>query len=852
MSEGTRFSLDVTASLPQRLERLAELADDLWYAWDRSARNLFSRLDPTLWYALGQSPKALLQQVDQHRLDQAAENPVYLTNYSRVLSVYDTYLAQTARRANGGGINADDLIAYFCAEFGFHESLPTYSGGLGILAGDHCKAASDMRLPFVGVGLLYRQGYFTQTIDGDGNQVATYHDADFEALPIQPARDAEGRELHVHVELPGRVLEIKVWEVKAGHVRLYLLDTDLPGNRAADRAIAYRLYGGDGSTRIEQEIVLGVGGVRALRALGLLPTVWHINEGHAAFLILERVRLLINEPGLSFAAALEAVAASTVFTTHTAVPAGHDHFPDEMIGHYFADYCRTTGIELGTLLALGHTAQRHDFNMTALAVRGSRHQNGVSRIHGGVSERILRDFWPQIAPEENPVDWVTNGTHVLTFLAPEWHDIFDRFLGVDWSQRLTDVKYWKRVDLIPDTMFWSVREYLKAQMLQLVRYRVRRQLLRSHGSESHLDRLFRFADPANPNVLTIGFGRRFATYKRSTLLFQNLDALREIVSNPERPVLFVFAGKAHPADTPGQDLIRRIMQVAKMPEFVGRILLVEGYDLQLARRLVTGVDVWLNNPIHPLEASGTSGMKASMNGCINLSILDGWWGEGYDGSNGWAIKPASEGIDQVKRDQDEAQTLYELLSDHVIPLYYERGGLAYSPAWVAMAKRAMATILPQFNSNRMVNDYIAKFYGPAAERGRRYHAASCAAANEIAAWKARVRALWPGVTLRRVDQPAQRIRFGESVQLEVAVKLNGLAASDIAVELMLAPMNESEPALPQCLLFSPAESTGPQDEVRYTLELSPKLCGKLGYRIRAYPSNALLTHPFELGLMIWL
>jgi starch phosphorylase len=852
MTEGIRFTLDVTPALPQRLERLAELADDLWYAWDRSARSLFSRLDPPLWHAVGQSPKAMLQQVDQRRLDQAAEDPVYLTNYSRVLSAYDTYLAQNTRRFSGEGLGADDLIAYFCAEFGFHESLPIYSGGLGILAGDHCKAASDMRVPFFGVGLLYRQGYFTQQIDGDGNQLATYHEADFAALPIQPARDASGAALHVAIELPGRALEVKVWQVKVGHVRLYLLDTDLTSNRPADRAICYRLYGGDRSTRIEQEIVLGVGGVRALAALGLKPTVWHINEGHAAFLVLERARRLIEQPGLSFAAALEAVAVNTVFTTHTAVPAGHDHFSEETIAHYFGDYCRTTGIDVGTLLALGRTQQSGEFNMTALAVRGSRHQNGVSRIHGGVSDRMLKDLWPQISPQDNPIEWVTNGAHVLTFLATEWHDIFERFLGVDWSQRLTDIEYWKRVELIPDSMFWNVREYLKAQMLGLVRYRVRQQLLRNRGSEAHLDRLFRYADPYNPNVLTIGFGRRFATYKRSTLLFRNLDTLREIVSDPKRPVVFVFSGKAHPADTPGQDQIRRVMEVAKMPEFEGRLLLVEGYDLRLARRLVAGVDVWLNNPIHPLEASGTSGMKASMNGTVNLSILDGWWDEAYDGSNGWAIKPASEDYDQDKRDEEEAKTLYELLSDHVIPMYYERDGLAYSPRWVAMAKRAMSTILPQFNAVRMVNEYIAKFYGPAARRGSQYQAAECAAANEIAAWKERVRAAWPGVSMRRVDEPVQRIRFGETVKFEVAVRLNGLATSDVAVELMLTPTTAPERTLPQSMLLTPSGHAGADGEVRYAIELAPELCGKLEYRMRAYPQHALLTHPFEVGLMIWL
>ncbi len=846
---GTRFTLEVTPTLPPRLARLADLADDLWYAWDRPTRDLFARLDLDLWRSVGHSPKALLRQVDEQRLTAAAEDQVYLTNYSRVLSAYDTYLGQTARRTNGDGLAADDVVAYFCAEFGFHESLPIYSGGLGILAGDHCKAASDARLPFVGVGLLYRQGYFFQTIDHEGNQNATYHDSDFEALPIRPALDAQGHEVLVNVDLPGRDLAVKVWRARVGHVSLLLLDTDVPRNSEADRAIAHRLYGGDRRTRIEQEIVLGVGGARALAVLGYAPTVWHINEGHAAFLVLERARRLI-EQGQDFATALEAVAVNTVFTTHTAVPAGHDHFAQEMVAAYFERWCAATRIEPPALLALGNTPQSPDFNMTALAIRGSRHHNGVSAIHEGVSERMLGDLWPQVQPRENPIDHVTNGVHVLTFLAPEWYDIFDRFLGVDWSQRLSDREYWNGVERIPDAMFWSVREYLKSQMLKLVRQRVTAQLLRNRGSESHLDRLFRYADPNNPKVLTIGFGRRFATYKRSTLLFSNLDELREICCNPDRPVLFIFAGKAHPADEPGQDMIRQIMRVAKERDFTGHLLFVEGYDLRLARRLLAGVDVWLNNPIFPLEASGTSGMKSAMNGGLNLSVLDGWWDEGYDGTNGWAIKPASERADATARDADEARTLYEILQDQVVPLYYDRDSLAYSPGWVKMAKRSVATILPQFNASRMLNEYIGRFYGPAARRGRIFHADGCAAARNVAHWKARVREAWPGVSIQGVGESLARIRFGERVRFEARAALNGLGPDDLAVELVLQPTRREDDAGAQRIRFTP-DGTDDDGRQRYTLDLAPEHCGKMEGRIRAYPAHPLLTHPFELGLMLW-
>ncbi|HTY99818.1 MAG TPA: alpha-glucan family phosphorylase, partial [Rhodocyclaceae bacterium] len=676
---GTRYQLEINPKMPPRLERLNDLANNLWYSWDRPTRTLFARLGPKLWGAVGHSPKAFLKRIDQHRLNEAAEDPVFLGSLARVLSSYDTYHTAPTRE-HGFHMAEGELVAYFCAEFGFHESLPIYSGGLGILAGDHCKTASDLNLPFVGVGLLYRQGYFLQTIDAQGRQGAQYNDSDFDDLPIVPVLKADGSELKVTAQLPGRNVWVKVWQAKVGHVRLYLLDTDLEENSAYDRDIAHQLYGGDKATRIEQEIILGMGGARALAEMGIKPTVWHINEGHAAFLILERMRHLVQD-GLDLASALEAVASNTVFTTHTAVPAGHDHFSMDMVRHYFEGFCADIGCDVSLLQDLGRTPDQPDFNMTALAIRGSRHQNGVSRIHGEVSSRICAGLWPQIEPEENPIEYVTNGVHVPTFLSDLWHETFDRLLGPGWSQRLSDVQCWKGIYDIPDQLYWSVRQSMKAQMLHLVSHRLGQQHARNQGSQAHLDRLLRLANPENPNVLTIGFARRFATYKRATMLFQNLSWLKQIVGDPKRPVLFIFAGKAHPADKPGQALIQRIAEVAAMPDFEGHFLMVEGYDLRLARRLVSGVDVWLNSPVYPLEASGTSGMKAAINGVPNLSVLDGWWGEGYDGNpereNGWAIKPTSSAydahVDEGRRDYEEARTLFEILQDKAVPLYYDRG-----------------------------------------------------------------------------------------------------------------------------------------------------------------------------------
>src|SRR6267142_738576 len=810
MQPSTRYQLEVNSKLPKRLARLEELAGNLWYSWDRPTRAIFARLNPALWDAVGHNPKAMLKRIDEQRLIDAASDPAFLDSLQRVLAAFDAYQADAPFRQSSAGIKAGELLAYFCAEFGVHESLPLYSGGLGILAGDHCKAASDFQLPFVGVGLLYRQGYFVQTIDAEGRQRAEYHDSEFADLPIEPVQKA-GRDLTVELAFPGRKLTVKVWQARIGHVRLFLLDTDVPENNERDRAIAHRLYGGDRTTRLEQELVLGVAGVRALVAVG----------------------------------------ANTVFTTHTPVPAGHDQFNDATV----TPYLKSTFGELSSapdkLAALARPPAGGDFNMTALALRGARYINGVSRIHGGVSQRLLKDFWPQVTPEENPVGYVTNGVHVTTFLAPEWSEVLDRFLGVGWMHRLGHPGIWEKIRDIPDHIFWSVRQDIKARMLHMLRHRISRQHLRNHGSESHLERLLRYCDPAKPNTLTIGFGRRFATYKRATLLFNDLDNFRRIVGDKDRPVVFLFAGKAHPADEPGQELIRTLVHMSGQEEFQGRLLFIEGYDLHIARRLVSGVDVWLNNPVHPLEASGTSGMKAGMNGVINLSILDGWWDEAYDGQNGWAIKPASPQLDQHRRDHEEARTLYELLQDSVTPTYYRRAEGGYSAEWIRMAKRSMASLLPRYDASRMLGEYVSKYYLPAARQGQRYAQNGYEAARTMATWKARVRAAWPGVALRRLDAPPSRIQFGETVAVEIGVKLNGLAPGDVVVELLLSRALREAAPLSHSHELAPAGQAEPGEQ-RYRIDLKPGLAGRLDYRIRVYPRHDLLTHPFEMGLSTWL
>jgi starch phosphorylase len=870
MNQGQRFRLEVSPRIPPALSRLPELAQNLWYAWDRSTRELFGPLDPELWKQCGHNPKVFLNSVDESRLIEASEDPVYMANYNRVLSVYDTYHGSPA--GSSPLLGANDTIAYFCAEYGFHESFPIYSGGLGILAGDHCKTASDLALPFIAVGLLYRQGYFIQTMDGEGRQVAHYHDSDFDDLPVRPVAAADGGPLRVSVDIPGRTLHIQVWHACVGRSRLYLLDTNLPENSEDDREITHVLYGGGTDMRIRQEMVLGLGGVRALRALGIKPAVWHVNEGHAAFLVLERARERMQF-GLSFDAALETVAASTVFTTHTPVPAGHDHFSPDMMRHYFGAYAPGLGLNMDQFLGLGQMpGQGPDFNMTALAVRGSRQQNGVSRIHGEVSSRICQQCWPGVPAEENPMRHVTNGVHVPSVLAKDWVTLFDRNLGAGWRNNVCDEAYWRKVHDIPDHVFWSVKQSLKSVMLYSLREALRQQHLRNQLSPAHLDRMFRWLDPAHPNVLTVGFARRFATYKRATLLFNDLDWLRQLLSDPQRPVVFVFAGKAHPADQPGQEMIRAIHQISMRPEFTGKVLLVEGYDIGLARRLVAGVDVWLNTPVYPQEASGTSGMKAGINGTPNLSVLDGWWAEGFNGANGWGIKPSPHTNDAGRRDHEDARTLYEILQDQILPLYYAHNQQGYSPAWVKLCKESIASTLPRFNTERMLREYATGFYAPAARQHALFAQDNYDAPRTLATWKSRVQAAWPRVALRRLDSPLGHIEYGGQFKIEVAAQLNGLTPGDVAVELLLGQddtalrlqqggfttgevalsrLRKQEPDAVTSFRLQP-EGEPVNGEQRFCLEFTPSWCGRLSYQIRIFPYHRHLTHAYETGHMTWL
>ncbi|MCP4692573.1 MAG: glycosyltransferase family 1 protein [Desulfobacterales bacterium] len=851
--DGTCYSLEVLPEIPETLKGLNILSNDLLYSWDRRVRGLFYRIDSKLWGKCGHNPKVFLRRVSQKRLKEKARDRVFMEEFSGVMGACRWYhkgeIRPNAARVLDPG---KDLIAYFCAEFGFHESLPIYSGGLGILAGDLCKAASDLVIPFVAVGLLYHQGYFTQTIDAMGSQIAEYHSTDFNDLPVTPAVDGSGREPRVFIELPDRTVCLKVWKMMAGHVNVYLLDSDLPENTESDRTITHRLYGGNEVNRILQEIALGIGGVRALRALGLSPTVWHINEGHAAFLTLERCREWV-ERGLDFDSALELTAAGAVFTTHTPIPAGHDIFDQAFVSAYFTKFVKELGIDMDHFLSLGVSPDKSEmFNMTALALRGSRFHNGVSKQHGKVASEMESYIWPGIPPEENPMGYVTNGIHVPTFLRSAWARILNANFGGEWRNQLRNKKYWERLDDIPDHQFWSIRKVTKSKLLEEVRSRVISRCKRNRLSQAHIARLVRHLSPDDTDILIMGFARRFIAYKRPTLIFDDPGRLAKLLNNPEKPVLLIFAGKAHPRDESGQELIRTIHEYSLKPEFEGKIILLENYDLVLARWLVTGTDVLLNTPENPLEASGTSGIKAGVNGVINLSTLVGWWEEGYNGKNGWAITSQDPGNDEAYRNKEEARQLLDILENLVIPLYFDSNGKGYSEKWIRMSKNSMKSIIPRFSARRMVMDYVNKYYDYAIRQGERLSADNGARARELALWKKKVKKAWPGVRLYRVDQAAKEIPAGKLLSIEVAADLAGLAPGDVSVVCLVGEKKEDDQfKKPKSFPLTPGE-VDENGKTRFRIDLKPPLPGLQYYKIRAHPHHELLSHPFETGCMEWL
>lgn len=700
-----------SSSIPASLIRLTELSQNLWWSWTLEARQLFETIDPTLWFYTHHNPVRLLAEVNPERLVRLAEDPSYLRHYSAVLKSFDEY------RANGQSWfstkHADatrNVIAYFSAEFGLHTSVPIYSGGLGILAGDHCKEASDLGIPLVGVGFMYPQGYFRQRITPEGWQEAAYAPFNRNDSPITPALTPTGEQCRFNVDMGGRNVTAIVWRIQVGRVPLYLIDTDVPENTPENRALSARLYGGDQDMRICQEILLGIGGVRLLRALGIAPSVWHANEGHSAFLTLERIRELVQK-GASHAEANELVRQSTVFTTHTPVPAGHDVFPHHLMDRYFSGYWEQLDLSREEFLRLGDAPNSHGgFNMTALIIRLSAHVNGVSREHGRVSREMWHHLWPGLPVEQVPIRSVTNGVHAPTWIAPEMHRLYSKALSPDWAQHCDEPAMWQRVSDIPDHELWSIRQSMKRKLMGFIRERARSGWMQGHLQASQVLSRGTLLDP---EALTIGFARRFATYKRATILFQDLERLKGLLQDKWRPVQLIFAGKAHPADEPGRYFIHEVLNFCQDHKLGGHVAFLEDYEMHMAKYLVQGVDIWLNTPRFPMEASGTSGMKAALNGVLNFSVLDGWWQEGYNGANGWGIQPLIGNADVQAQDRHDVEQLYRMLEQETVPLYYQRDLDGVPRGWLQLVKESIKTVAPQFCTKRMLKDYVESLYRPA-------------------------------------------------------------------------------------------------------------------------------------------
>jgi glycogen phosphorylase len=708
--------------IPERIGQLNEIAYNLWWSWQPDGHRLFSDIDPALWELVYHNSVKFLNEVRQKSLQDAAENKEYLAIYDGLLADFQTYMKAektwfadeilptiknaAAKSESQGKVGP---IAYFCFEFGLHESLPIYSGGLGVLAGDHVKGASDLGVPMLFVGYLYPQGYFKQQINKDGWQEASYGKIDFDDVPALPALTPDGHEVIVEVDLPGRAIYAKVYRIEVGRSTILMLDTDIHPNAPTDRTLAANLYGGDQEMRVAQEIVLGIGGVRAIRALGIEPSAWHMNEGHAAFLVLELARERVKA-GEQFGDAMQKVSADLVFTTHTPVAAGNDAFPMELIDKYFSSYYPELGVDRETFLGLAREGQPWGpaYSMTTLALKGSEYRNGVSRLHGRVSRNMWHWLWPDKPVDDVPISYITNGVHTGTWLAPELYRLWGKYIGEDWYARLDDPKTWEALDKVPDAELWEIHMGLKHRMAEFARSRVMGWYTRTGAPAPSVPLL-------NPDALTIGFARRFATYKRATLLFSNVDRLLHIIGGADRPVQFVFAGKAHPKDDPGKQFIQQVYWASRHPGLEGKVLLIEDYDMNVARYLVQGVDVWLNTPRRPHEASGTSGMKAAMNGIPNFSVLDGWWAEGFNGRNGWAIGEEHEYGNPSEQDWRDVESLYVQLEQDIVPRYYSRDEGGVPAAWVATMKESIRSATPQFSMRRQVKEYTRRFYLPAIE-----------------------------------------------------------------------------------------------------------------------------------------
>lgn len=841
----------VVPNLPERLRPLGELARNLWWTWNPEAADLFRRLDPDLWEKTHHNPVDLLGSLSQDRLESLAADDAFLSNVERATAELRAYLSRKSWFETVHGVGTGLQVAYFCAEFGLHESLPIYSGGLGVLAGDHLKSASDLGLPLVGVGLLYRRGYFRQYLNRDGWQQEMHPAYDFERLALQLETTEEGKPRRIAVEIAGAEVAAQIWRAQVGRVPLLLLDTDIPENTPEHRTLTDKLYGGDIRHRIRQEILLGIGGVRALQAMGITPTVFHMNEGHSAFLAIERVRQSMELEGLSLEEALEAARATSIFTTHTPVPAGHDVFSLDLMREHFGTLCSRLGITLDTLMRLGRARPEdadEGFSMTVLALRTSSQSNGVSELHGNVSRKLWSGLMPRVPVEEFPIGHVTNGIHIPSWYSREIARLYSRYLGPRWQEDPVDRAVWQRVERIPDAELWRARERLRENLVSFARRRLQEQLQRRgmplvvvRAAEEALD----------PDALTIGFARRFAVYKRANLLLRDPDRLAKLLNDPERPVQIVFSGKAHPADHPGKQLMREIVHLAAEARFRRRIVFLEDYDIEVARHLVQGSDIWLNTPRRPLEASGTSGMKAVVSGGIHLSVLDGWWAEAYTPDSGWAIGSGEDYEDSEVQDQVESEALYDLLEQEIIPLFYQRTLEGLPRGWMERIKGSMRAHCPVYNTNRMVEEYMRCFYLPAHVRSRFVANQVSAGARVLAAWRRRMTESWPSVAIEQVTMDEGDRPVGALMPVRALVRLGSLDPDEVVVEAVHGEvdgggnLHKTESV--------PLKAVERRDGTIVFQGAVPCMkTGLRGFAVRVRPAPRLnVENPFEANLLTW-
>lgn len=846
--------ITVNPQLPKRIEKLSEISNNLWWSWNTEFLRLFKTIDNDLWETCEKNPVKFLKQVSQERLEAVSKNVEFLKEYDKLARQFEDYMnSKNTWFANNYPENKNDLIAYFSAEYGLDRTIPIYSGGLGILSGDHLKSASDLGIPLVAVGLLYKNGYFHQKINGYGDQETEYINIELSNLPINPVKDKNGEDLIIYVKFPKRRLYLKVWQINVGRIKLYLLDSDIEKNNPEDRDVTLRLYGGDQEMRIRQEIVLGMGGTNLLtRALGLNPTIYHMNEGHSAFLILELIKNIIKEKQVSFDVARDIASSKTVFTTHTPVPAGNDIFPLDLVDKYFKDFWPRLGLDREEFLRLGMKPSQilePGFNMGILALKVAGKKNGVSKLHGAVSRELFGDVWPDIAANESPITYVTNGIHTCSWLSPKLKELYNKYLMPYWQDNIHEDKVWEKINNIPDKTLWETHQDRKEKLLKLVKDNTTQRLRRSGYSYEEINEI---TSKLNSNALTIGFARRFATYKRATLIFKDLERITQILNNSEKPVQLIFAGKAHPADKEGQDLIKRIHEISMMPQFKGKIFLLENYNIAMSQYLVSGVDVWLNNPRRPMEASGTSGQKASVNGVVNFSVLDGWWAEGYNQKNGWTIGTNAEYNSYEEQDIADSQSMYRTLEDKIIPTYYNKNEEGISPKWIRIMKNSIISTGGKYSTARMLVDYTNNLYMPLCNLTKKYYK-NVDTVAEYNLWKKNLYINWKDIKITQTNNLDNiTIDAGNNIEVKCEVELPNVDLDNITVECYYGKILDN--GIVENVSIIPMKLTGKDEENKkyeYTTKIELKTGGNYGYTFRVMPRHEMLLDAENLNLVKW-